>query len=140
MLRATVKRLKRIWEKVPEVHCKGYCFASCTNVPLLPAEADYIEEKFQVQLPTVTHQQGRLFKTLGPNFEPCRFLIDKRCSIYEDRPLACRAFGHDLSSLRCPHGCTAARELSGGAFQGMLNELININGKCEASPAATLQV
>ena len=135
-----MKRLKRIWEKVPEVHCKGYCYASCTNVPLLPAEADYIEQKFQVQLPTVMHQQGRQFETLGPNFEPCRFLVENRCSIYQDRPLMCRAFGHNLTTLPCPHGCTTAHELSSRAFQGMLNELIHINGKCESLPAATLQV
>ena len=128
MLRATIKRIKRIWTKVPEVHCTGACYQACTNVPVLPAEAEYIEQKYNVQLPMLPTHLGWILKTLGPAFDPCPFLVDRRCSIYEDRPFMCRAFGHDIDTLGCPHGCTVARELPASAFQGMVRDLINVNG------------
>src|SRR5689334_4273070 len=128
MLRATIKRIKRIWTKVPEVHCTGACYQACTNVPVLPAEAEYIEQKYKVQLPMLPTHLGWILKTLGPASEPCRFLANHRCSIYEDRPLVCRTFGHNINPLMCPHGCTVARELPVSMFQGLVRELINVNG------------
>ena len=135
MLRATIKRIKKVWTKVPEVHCKGYCYASCTNVPLLPAEAEYIERKYDVQLPMLPTHLGWILKTLGPASESCRFLVNHRCTIYEDRPLICRTFGHNIDAMACPHGCTVARELPAHAFQGLVHELININGSVQIPDA-----
>lgn len=34
------------------------------------------------------------------HFEPCVFLIDNKCSIYDDRPIICKAFGTDI--MPCP--------------------------------------
>ncbi len=63
-----------------------------------------------------------------PNGDFCPYLKDRRCSIYDARPLICRHFG--IEEGLCPHGC----EVDGGplSFEGgeaFIQELFNIDGK-----------
>jgi Fe-S-cluster containining protein len=111
-----VSRMKEIWDKVPPVSgCKGLCADSCTNVPVHPVEAYYLIERHGGELTKTLHPANdpdnpaaMEMPTLGSNFKPCMFLNqDRRCSIYEDRPLVCRLFGHHALTLRCVHGCKA---------------------------------
>lgn len=38
----------------------------------------------------------------------CVYLVDGRCSVYQNRPLICRMYGA-VESLPCPHGCKPDR-------------------------------
>lgn len=108
--------MTKIWLRVPRVYCKGLCQRECGNVPVTPIEALFIERKYHVTLPSALHGNGAFkFKTLGVDEECCPFLTDRstngQCSIYNDRPMVCRAYGHDLDSLKCPFGCKVERPL-----------------------------
>src|SRR5579863_6962419 len=93
------REMFQVWRSVPNVACKGLCQRQCGNVPLMPIEATYIEQKYHVSLPVAIHGEnvGRdlAFKTLGINI-PCPFLSEYthagRCTIYNDRPVICRAY------------------------------------------------
>ena len=96
--------LRALWNAVPPVACKGLCQSSCQNVPIMPLEAMFLIERHGARVELAEHL-GILFPTLGRN-APCQFLdAAGRCSIYEDRPLVCRQFGHDVVTLGCKHGC-----------------------------------
>jgi hypothetical protein len=60
--------------------------------------------------------------TLGLN-QPCEFLKDGLCSIYEDRPLICRMFGHPILTLDCGHGCKARTPLAVEASMDLLKSM-----------------
>lgn len=113
-----MRRMRSAWEEVPPVECKGLCQASCTQVPILPIEAYYLMEKYGTVIEPGFHpsympkKDQQVFPTLGNNQTPCQFLKDGRCSIYEDRPLVCRMFGHPALTLSCSHGCTTKRPLT----------------------------
>jgi uncharacterized protein len=106
----TLAMMKEIWNSVPKVHCKGLCQDQCTQVPIMPIEALYLTRKHDAWIHMSNHR-GRYMPTLGHN-EPCQFLKDGRCSVYDDRPLICRMFGHEIPPienirpLECEHGCT----------------------------------
>jgi Fe-S-cluster containining protein len=108
-LDALMAQVKRMYARVPDVRCKGKCTASCFNVPLTAIEAAYLEIKYGKKFPVSLHaspgEPPFKFPTLGAN-ATCPFLKDGRCTIYADRPLICRAFGHPLADLACSYGCT----------------------------------
>lgn len=113
LTRQQIWEMKRLWHKIPHVHCKGLCQAACTNVPIMPVEALYLIEKHDAKLLPSWHGRGAVYKatmlpTLGID-GPCQFLQDGRCSIYEDRPAVCREYGHKVLMLDCGHDCRPAR-------------------------------
>jgi Fe-S-cluster containining protein len=114
--------MRAVWEATPPITgCKGLCYDSCTNAPVHPVEAYFLLEKFGGDIPIMIHPAGipadhpaaMALPTLGPDYTPCRFLdSNNRCSIYEDRPLVCRLFGHEALTLRCVHGCKTDQPLT----------------------------
>ncbi len=115
-----IRQLRAAWEDVPHVRCKGLCTGACTTVPLWPVEAFFLIEKHAAVIEPGNHPatlSGRgnagdhfTTPTLGPG-KACQFLKDGRCSIYEDRPLTCRLYGHPLGSLPCGYGCIVKNPL-----------------------------
>lgn len=93
------RKLKALRDQVPKIECKGLCHHSCGPVPMSNAEFQLLKDA--KKLP----QEGAL---------DCPFLTsEKKCSIYEDRPMLCRLFGvvnHHM--MRCPHGCEPERYLT----------------------------
>ena len=85
--------LAKIYAKLPRLMCKGLCTDTCKVARVIPAEGEYLMEKYgRIPLPT-------------SNMYNCSELTeDRRCGIYEDRPLICRLWGM-TRSMRCPHGC-----------------------------------
>lgn len=128
------KLMRRIWNSVPRVKCKGLCQVECSNVPVTPVEARYIQIRTQFELPV--HGHGKLagyaedlhqFPTLGHNSEPCEFLDELgNCSIYNDRPFICRSYGHDIDSLRCNYGCEVEEVMSGEKLSHLLRSLMRM--------------
>lgn len=98
-----VERMRALWNLVPHVQCKGLCAKACTNVPIQPIEALYLIQAHGADVSLADHG-GLLMPTLGMN-QPCAFLKEDRCSIYHDRPMVCRLYGHDTMTLQCAHGC-----------------------------------
>lgn len=86
--------LQKIYSQVPRLQCKGHCHIYCTVIPTHPAEAENIIEKHgAVPLPTKDKLR-------------CSYLgEDKRCQIYEDRPLICRLWGA-VRKMKCEWGCS----------------------------------
>ena len=81
--------------KIPEVPCKEGCCDCC--MPFLWAEWVAVEAN-----------EKDLAKSLA-----CPHLVDKRCSIYDRRPIICRLFGaSEDPAFQCPHGRTAENPLS----------------------------
>lgn len=85
--------------------CRRGCSNCCEthrDIPLYPIEIVgiywYVVEKikeplrYQIKTSLIKHSQG----------EPCPFLINKICSIYAMRPLACRQF--NVFGKRCKEG------------------------------------
>lgn len=113
--------MKRVWSDVPHVRCKGDCWDSCVHVPIAPVEALYLIEKLKINIPVGHHalplmERDHVSPTLGSKqagLTQCEFLDEHRqCTIYEDRPLVCRQYGHPVMTLHCKHGCEVKRPLT----------------------------
>lgn len=88
------KSLASIYASLPKLDCKGLCAADCCKVArMIPIEGEHLIEKY-----------GRIPLPTEDNFNCSELTADKRCGIYEDRPLICRLWGM-TKSMRCPHGC-----------------------------------
>jgi|688.fasta_scaffold476626_2 Fe-S-cluster containining protein len=97
--------------------CKKNCGKCCGLVPFTKAEKDALslelQEKYAwelfgngfIPLPKDGLSGETILKAIE-DFQ-CVFLTeDKKCSIYDKRPLICKAFGKVKSErLTCPEGC-----------------------------------
>lgn len=104
--------LREIYASIPAVECKGLCADQCTTIPVFPFELEQLEAASgrKLDAPPIGDVLGGLL--LGGEIGmPCPLLLLGRCSVYEHRPLICRAFGA-AESLRCPHGCRPAELVS----------------------------
>lgn len=95
-------KLQALYAQVPEVGCKGLCEASCGSVTVTAQEQQRIRVRHGMTLP----RRGEF--VTADRHGRCPALVDQRCSIYEDRPFICRAWGA-TETLPCPHGCVPAR-------------------------------
>ena len=101
--------LERIYARIPSAHCKGLCWEGCSYVPVFSGEPilAHTEPGHLAANPlkpgtVVMHDPGK---------DSCPHLVDRRCSRYEARPLACRMYGASIG-LACEHGCSPDRWLS----------------------------
>jgi len=81
--------------KEPKINCDG-CPAPCCvkfSIPLTPRESRCMPEDQSLKKSGIHY----LNKKLG---EPCPFLIDLRCSIWDIRPIVCREYSCEGDS-RC---------------------------------------
>lgn len=109
--RAMLHRLKRAADKInaaalPRSACRSGC-SHCCHISLLitQSEAEAIgalvgkkPRKLKVKLPSI-EIRDEWFRT------PCTFLKKGRCSIYEERPLACRLM---FNMANTPYFCDTA--------------------------------
>lgn len=105
--------LRAIYADLPTVDCVGECWPTCG--PVYPEAVFQAERRILARLVGRRKQQGPallLFSArVGREVPACEFLdpIDKRCTIYEKRPLVCRLWGAADEAWRdfhCKHGCT----------------------------------
>lgn len=108
--RLLLVRLKR---RVASLKCKGLCWEGCGNLTFFPPEEARIRAhctKMGIGHPARRGEEAplSLLKTLITGdempFVPCRFLVDRRCSVYPVRPAVCRLFGA-CENMTCPFGC-----------------------------------
>ena len=80
------------------VCCKEGCSLCCEsgNYPITNLEAEFLKEGYTL-LPEELKKEISLkitkLKENPQEMYECPFLINKRCSVYEHRPLICRTFG-----------------------------------------------
>jgi Fe-S-cluster containining protein len=92
------KEAKRwaLYEELPSVECKGYCYRECkAEIPIFAGEAE--------RLPQFTTAQGQWCPFLD--------LQTKRCTVHQIRPGICRLYGV-TEGLPCRWGCKPDHWLS----------------------------
>ncbi len=96
--------LHEIYASIPSPDCKGLCVEACSTIPVFPIELVQLEAVAGRKLPTVFAVDTGTALLGSEIGDPCPLLVLGRCSVYDHRPLICRAFG-SVEGLRCPHGC-----------------------------------
>lgn len=85
------EKLEQIYNKIPDVNCKGLCVDACTAVGMSKGEWRRL---------TLSSGKRPQIKNDGS----CIYLLNGKCSEYDKRPLVCRLFGA-APDLPCKFGC-----------------------------------
>lgn len=85
---------------LPTIGCAPNCGECCTIVPITETEAGRIER--------YAAAHGLAPRDQGP---VCPWLHERRCAVYDVRPLVCRLFGH-APKLGCTHHPERERDLT----------------------------
>jgi len=83
----------------PHVACEVGCTACChLNTLIYEHEAKRLAEVSGRTMTTLPYRPMNVVLAEGDKYNdrPCPFLVDRKCSVYEDRPLVCRVH-HSLS-------------------------------------------
>lgn len=97
-------KLKKIYNKLPEIKCKGLCVEACSIVKVSDIEKKEIARKYAIEPFLSEEQIVEKMMNSHPSSWKCGALKDGRCTVYEDRPLICRLFGL-VKAMKCPYGC-----------------------------------
>lgn len=112
-------QLEALYDRVPEVGCKGLCTDACG--PTSGGHRELVRmARAGVRLPLVEVAIRKMAST-PENYE-CPALKNGRCSTYDARPMVCRIWGAS-EDLPCPYGCGPAdgRLLSSAESQHLLD-------------------
>jgi Fe-S-cluster containining protein len=115
--------LDDLYAAIPPTACKGLCWESCiAGVRAHPDEHERMR-KLAENRPTVAkvgHGQ-------------CRYLtLERRCSVYEARPLICRLYGAiENSQIGCEHGCCDEPLVEAESFELMKAYVLLRSGQYE---------
>lgn len=113
MLLALPAKLAVFYDSLPKVACTGQCHDCCGPINWGSNEAQLVELK--TGKPAVLVQRDKELR--------CGYLNDeKRCEVYELRPLICRLFGL-VEKMRCPFGCEPERWLTDEEARGLLQKM-----------------
>lgn len=82
------------------VSCSAGCFGCCRAVvPVAPGEAEHVLQALSEE------GKARVLRFRGNLVSLCPLLENGRCSVYQDRPLVCRAFHSESAPADCyPEG------------------------------------
>jgi len=120
-----IRRLNRIYAKVPSFECK-HCL-KCSN-PIWwfkPEEINIREYLKQHHLNYLTFS----FEEFKKNQMRCPYLQGNRCTIYPVRPIVCRLQG-TIKELPCPYNKKPL--LDGGQYKKIIFELNKLNRDLDA--------
>lgn len=93
-----LEQLRELYEQLPTVACRGLCASSCEeHVEASDAETAALAAR-GVDLGAPTNDGA------CPALRATPF-GQRRCSVYESRPMICRLWGA-AEAMPCPHGCT----------------------------------
>lgn len=109
MNKQKLKKLHKIYRKIPTGNCKGLCQGSCSLIGM---------EKGEYERLTQVSGKEPFFTEEGS----CGYLVDGRCSVYNDRPTICRLYGV-TEKLPCNYGCNSPTVLSENSSQKILGEV-----------------
>lgn len=121
------RQLRELYARVPQIACKGECWDSCGPIEMTPLEERILNERSVVIPPRA--EALEVLRATG-DFT-CPALVDRRCSVYDVRPMICRVWGVS-ESLRCPYGCEAQSVLTDEDAFVLLMEANNAGGSPDA--------
>lgn len=90
--RRRAAQLDALYERLPRLDCQGLCSDSCGPIEVSVVERQRIEAAAGHPL------------TCGLGASCSMLTADRRCSVYEIRPLLCRLWGI-VESMPCHYGC-----------------------------------
>ena len=98
--------IQKLYLKIPKSHCKNGCFECCTN---------------SVQFAKEEMERAGDYKYNGV----CSFLDEnKKCGVYENRPLVCRIYG--ASEIMICEDCEPEKYLSEEETRDIIRKYIKI--------------
>lgn len=103
-------RLERLYASLPSIACKGLCSDCCGPI--------YVNSFEWERMGRPQWNKASL---------KCPVLVEKRCSVYEVRPLICRLWGL-VDEMPCPWGCKADRKMSEAEITAAWEEWRQISG------------
>ena len=86
------RELDALYATLPEMHCQGFCSDACGPIGMSARERARIIERARKPI------------TCGAHATCSMLTEDRRCGVYDIRPMICRLWGL-VRSLRCPYGC-----------------------------------
>lgn len=116
------RRLKVIYSQLPTVKCKWLCHDACgpVRMTMSATEARRIDRALGEPL---DHDPVTLTCTaLGP---------DKRCRVYEQRPLVCRVYGV-ARRLPCGFGCQPVRVMDDKEVEDTIRKIEAIDNRTKS--------
>ena len=109
------KELSRIYGRLPAFKCREKCGECCGPVMWSLAEEIVIRDYLK--------KRGLEYRKSKSLLDKCPYLTkDKKCEIYEVRPLICRAYGV-VEGLECPF--VSANKLMSKAEYKLLEEEVS---------------
>lgn len=127
--------LETIYATLPKIKCKGACYDYCGIITPTKIEKEYVE-KMTGKPADFGDLEKQIIHTIDDHPDDqdgcctCPYLKDKRCSIYEARPLICRIWGLVMVTkpqMKCPFGCKVERWLSGKEANIILKRVIELS-------------
>lgn len=94
-------QLQELYDRVPELDCKGLCHTSCGVIEASSRERDLMKER-GYHLPMLADFVR--MDAAGEVIECVALRPDKQCGVYDVRPMVCRLWGA-TESMPCPYGC-----------------------------------
>lgn len=126
-----LEQIKSVYESLPTLNCKGWCWHSCGPIDMSDAEHDRITA-LGVDIPVFDQDAAQRWAENEKLYCPAlEFGVDVAggigCSVYQDRPLICRLWGV-TESMRCEFGCEPSETLSDKESFALLFKAMKLGG------------
>lgn len=115
---------EKIYNQIPFIHCKGKCYQACGIIAMSETEMKHLKNEY----PDLDFTPDGFIERAKYGCLDCPALIDKRCSIYKDRPLVCRLYGV-VKKMKCEHGCKPSRYLPETKARQLIDRMDEIDAK-----------
>ncbi len=106
-------RMKVLYDSLPTIECQGRCHVSCGPI--------FVN----------TFEWNAIGKPAAGKTIDCPMLVDRRCSVYQARPLICRLWGV-VDEMKCPWGCVPSRRMEPEEIQRVMDEWRAISGEIKS--------
>lgn len=92
-------RLRKLWEEIPEVGCRGMCVQACGPIAMSEVELEILSRHAFFTFP----RMGQVMERQAGYHCP---MLSKagHCTAYADRPTICRLWGAE-ENMPCEWGC-----------------------------------
>lgn len=110
------ERIEALYAQLPKIECQGLCSDSCGPISMS------VRERARIQ------RAAGKDVTCGERASCSMLTEDRRCGVYEIRPMICRIWGL-TRSMRCHYGCRPERWLSDEEAVRLLAETDLIGGE-----------
>jgi Fe-S-cluster containining protein len=86
------RQLDALYDSLPAMRCQGHCSDACGPIAMSVRERARIIERARAPV------------TCGAHATCSMLTPERRCSVYDIRPMICRLWGL-VRSMKCPYGC-----------------------------------